>query len=238
MNPGDRPRRRIAIIQSSYIPWKGYFDVIRAVDQFIFLDDAQMTKRDWRNRNLIKTERGLQWITIPVETKGRYHQTIDETRIAAPWAERHWATLQHAYGKAPYFAKLGPAVCALYEAAGAESMLSRVNYTLIRGICDILGIMTPLVYSRAFAPHGTKTDRLLAICAAAGATDYLSGPSAAAYLEVERFTAAGIAVHWADYSGYPPYPQLHDGFEHGVTILDLLFNTGADAPRYMKALSP
>ena len=234
----SRPRHRIAIIQSSYIPWKGYFDIIRAVDRFVLLDDAQMTKRDWRNRNLIKTDRGLRWLTVPVETKGRFHQSIDETRIAGPWADRHWASLQHAYGKAPYFAVLGPRIRTLYEAADKESMLSRINHALTRGICDMLGIMTPLEFSRAFMPQGTKTDRLLSICIATGATDYLSGPSAQAYLDVEQFAAAGIAVQWADYRGYPPYPQLHSAFEHGVTILDLLFNTGPDAPKYMKALLP
>jgi hypothetical protein len=233
-----RSRRRIAIVQSSYIPWKGYFDIVRAVDQMVFLDDAQMTKRDWRNRNCIKTQTGQQWLTVPVETKGRYHQAIDETRIAEPWTARHWSALQHAYARAPYFATVAPRILALYQSVADETMLSRVNYTLIRGICDILGIDTPLTFSREFPVHGMKTDRLLSICTAAGATDYLSGPAAASYLEQDKFAAAGIAVRWAEYAGYPTYPQLHGEFEHGVSIVDLLFNTGPEALSYMKRLLP
>ena len=69
--------KRVAIIQSSYIPWKGYFDIIRGVDEFVLLDDAQYTRRDWRNRNIIKTPGGPQWLTIPVETKGRFDAPIE-----------------------------------------------------------------------------------------------------------------------------------------------------------------
>jgi hypothetical protein len=96
--------RKAAIVQSSYIPWKGYFDLIRQVDEFILYDDVQYTRRDWRNRNLIKTPHGLSWLTIPVDVKGKYFQSIRETRIADPgWAERHWKTIVHNYSRAPHF---------------------------------------------------------------------------------------------------------------------------------------
>lgn len=226
--------KRVAIVQSSYIPWKGYFDLIRAVDEFVFLDDAQFTKRDWRNRNVIRTPAGTQWLTIPVVTKGRYTQPIDETEIAEPWHEKHWAALTHNYSKAPHFAELAPALRGLYEQAGTETRLSRVNFLFVDGICRLLGIATRLSWSRDYPIEGVKTDRLLSICVALGATHYLSGPSASAYLEIDKFRARGIDVAYADYSGYAEYPQLHQPFEHGVSIVDLLFNVGGAAPRYMK----
>jgi hypothetical protein len=230
--------KRVAIIQSNYIPWKGYFDIIRAVDEFVFLDDAQFTRRDWRNRNRIKTPNGTIWLTIPVVTKGRYEQAIDETEIAEPWADRHWETLRMSYARAPRFAEFEPRVRALYEQAAAQTRLSQVNSLLIGGICEMLGIATRIAWSRDYPVQGAKTDRLLSILQAAGATHYLSGPAAKVSMELDKFAAAGIEVAFADYTGYPEYPQLHGAFEHGVSILDLLFHTGSDAINYMKSPLP
>jgi hypothetical protein len=230
------PDKRVAIIQSSYIPWKGYFDIIRAVDEFVFLDDAQFTKRDWRNRNRIKTPNGVVWMSIPVVTKGRYQQAIDETEIAGPWADKHWRMLQSNYARALYFRDVAPRLEALYSRVAELTMLSQVNRALIAGICEILGIATPLRWSRDYPVTGSRTDRLLSICAAAQATHYLSGPSARSYMELDKFATAGIEVTFTDYSGYREYPQLHGSFEHGVSVIDLLFNTGDQAQEYMKGM--
>ncbi|MBV9861823.1 MAG: WbqC family protein [Alphaproteobacteria bacterium] len=235
--PAQPAVKRVAIIQSNYIPWKGYFDIIGAVDLFILLDDAQFTRRDWRNRNRIKTPAGLQWLSIPVVSKGRYTEPIDAIAIAEPWAEAHWRSLEVNYRRAACFAAIEGELRALYEEAAQQRLLSAINFGLLRGICRLLGIATPIRRSREFAPEGAKTDRLLSICRSAGATEYLSGPAARAYLEIDKFEAAGIAVRWMDYAGYPEYPQLFGPFEHGVSILDLLFNTGRDAPRYMKGFA-
>jgi hypothetical protein len=228
-------RRCVAIVQSCYIPWKGYFDMIGRADEFVLLDDAQFTKRDWRNRNLIKTPDGPLWLTIPVETKGRYHQRIDETAISDPgWRDRHWKSLVHSYAAARGFAEYRDAVEDLYRGT-SDRMLSGVNRRLLEGICALLGISTPLTRSSDYAIEGVKTDRLVNICTAAGATVYLSGPRARAYLDEVRFREVGIEVEYMDYSGYPEYPQPYPPFAHAVTILDLLFSTGADAPRYLKS---
>jgi len=234
MNAAAAMPKRVAILQSSYIPWKGYFDIIDRVDEFILFDDVQFTRRDWRSRNRIKTAQGPLWLTIPVASKGRFTQTIEETEIAGAWAEKHWAALRHAYARAPHFPGLAPRIEALYSAAARERRLSEVNRLLIDGICGLLGITTPRTWSRDYAVAGAKTERLVALCRAAGATVYLSGPSAQAYLRPEMFETAGVTLEWMDYAGYPPYPQLHGEFEHGVSILDLLFSVGPDARRYMQ----
>lgn len=233
------PGRRVAIVQSCYIPWKGYFDLIRDVDEFILYDDRQFTRRDWRNRNKIKTKDGVRWLTIPVESKGRYFQRIDETRVQDPgWAESHWQTLRHAYAAAPCFGAYADVVAGLYREAAAEPYLSKVNRHFLEALCGVLGIDTRLSWSTDYPATGDRTERLVSLCRAAGATAYLSGPAARAYLDLDAFSEAGIEVEFADYSGYPEYPQLHPPFEHGVTILDLLFNVGADAPRFLKPMRP
>lgn len=228
--------RRVAILQSNYIPWKGYFDIIRAVDLFIVLDDVQFTKNDWRNRNQVKTSAGAKWLTVPVATAGRPDQTIDATRIARSWTRRHAETLRQAYARAPGFAAMWPPISALYDTAADEPMLARVNAIFLRGLCQLLGIATPFVPARDLGREGRKAERVLALCQAVGADLYLSGPAARAYLDPVSFETAGIELRFADYSGYPPYPQLHGPFMHQVSALDLLFNAGADAKRYMKPL--
>jgi hypothetical protein len=231
------PAKRVAIVQSCYIPWKGYFDLINLVDEFILYDDRQYTRRDWRNRNRIKTAQGTQWLTIPVEVKGRYDQRIDETQISDPdWAGKHWKTLTHTYGSAPHFDDYLETFEAVYAEATSPS-LSTVNRRFLETVNGLLGIPTRLSWSTDYDAEGSKTERLVSLCRAAGATAYLSGPSARDYLNEGLFEQAGIELGYMDYSGYPEYDQPHPPFDHAVTVLDLLFSVGEEAPRYMKSFA-
>jgi len=225
---------RVAIVQSCYIPWKGYFDLIAAVDTFVLYDDAQFTRRDWRNRNKIKTPRGTEWLTIPVQVAGRYLQPVREVMIdEGQWADLHWRTLVHHYRRAAAFSDYGERLEALYRSATSRR-LSEINAHFLRGILDLLGISTPLRWSSEFSLSGDRTGKLAEICRHLGATTYISGPAAHAYLDERQFTEAGIAVEWADYSDYPEYRQLYPPFDHHVTILDLLLNEGARAREFLK----
>jgi hypothetical protein len=230
--------KAVAIVQSSYIPWKGYFDLIQSVDEFVLYDDQQYTRRDWRNRNRIKTAQGTIWLTIPVNVKGRYHQRIDETTVSDPgWAGRHWHTLEQAYGRAPHFEELRNVFQRLYLECD-EAFLSVINRRFLEAICDVLEIRTPLTSSRDYEAEGTKTERLVSLCRAAGATSYLSGPTARAYLDESLFEEAGIELRFMDYAGYPEYEQLYPPFEHAVSVLDLLAHTGSSAPSYLERALP
>ena len=226
--------KAIGVVQSNYIPWKGYFDLIATVDEFILFDDMQYTRRDWRNRNLIKTPQGAQWLTVPVKVKGKYHQTIRETEIDGfDWASVHWKTLVKNYRRAPHFNE----VAAVFEPLflGRQyTHLSVLNRELIEAVCAYLGIRTKISNSWDYRLIDGKTERLAELCAQAGGGEYISGPAAKDYLEEHIFTERGIKLTWFDYSDYTVYPQLWGNFIHGVTILDLLFNCGKDAPRYMK----
>ena len=228
----------VAIVQSSYIPWKGYFDLIRAADEFILLDDVQFTKRDWRSRNRIKTKDGLSWLTIPVQTSGRYQQRIMDTTIAdTTWSERHWQTIQSAYARTPFFDAYAPQVHEAYQRVTSDR-LSDVNRSLLERVCQMLGITTPIRWSSEYHPREGRNERLIDLCVKSGATDYLSGPSARGYVDEAVFADAGVTVHFADYSGYREYDQPYPPFEHAVSVLDLLFCTGPAATDYLKDLSP
>jgi hypothetical protein len=230
-------KKRIAISQSNYIPWKGYFDLINSVDEFVLYDDAQFSRSDWRNRNLIKTAAGLKWLTIPVETSRKFLQKINETRTSDPgWRRTHWKTIQGTYAQAPCFAEYASVFESLYG-SGDERLLSVINHQFLSAIAAILGISTPLKWSSEYELKGDRSERLLNICVQAGADAYLSGPSARCYLDVALFERAGVAVEWMDYSGYPAYHQAHGEFEHGVSIIDLLFNEGRRSAGFMKSFT-
>ena len=107
--------KKIAITQSNYIPWKGFFDLIDDVDEFVLYDDMQYTRRDWRNRNKIKTPQGVQWLTVPVVSKGKYFQSIRDTELnGSEWALSHWKALQLNYGRAPFFSDISEWIKPLY----------------------------------------------------------------------------------------------------------------------------
>lgn len=228
--------KKIIITQSNYIPWKGYFDGINMVDEFIIYDDMQYTKRDWRNRNMIKTKEGLKWLSVPVEVKGKFFQKINETKVSEKnWAQSHWSIITQSYSKAPYFKLYKDFFEHLYKECANEEYLSKINYIFLKGICDLLDIKTKIMWSSDFVLAEGKTERLVDLCKQVGATDYYSGPAAKDYMDEDLFRKENINVHYFDYSGYPEYKQQTEPFEHGVTILDLLFNTGEDARKYMKS---
>ncbi|UOR05704.1 WbqC family protein [Hymenobacter aerilatus] len=229
--------KKVAILQSNYIPWKGYFDIIHAVDEFILYDDMQYTRRDWRNRNKIVTSHGLQWLTIPVQQYDFKQKIKDTPVISSIWQQKHWRSIQQAYAKSLFFKNYESIFQSLYE-ANQYTYLSEINYTFIKAICDVLGITTKISWSMEYTLAAGKTERLVKLVQDAGGTEYLSGPAAKDYLDESLFAAAGIAVRWMDYSGYPSYQQLgNQPFEHGVSVLDLLFNEGPNAPKFMKTFS-
>ncbi|MDD2882870.1 MAG: WbqC family protein [Rhodoferax sp.] len=230
--------KKVAILQSNYIPWKGYFDMIAAVDEFILYDDMQYTRRDWRNRNQIKTAQGVQWLTVPVLVKGKYHQKIRDTEIdGADWAAAHWKALAQNYRRAPCFAEIAGWLEPLYMGE-SYSHLSQLNRRFIEAICNYLGIRTTLTNSWDYTLLDGKTERLADLCTQARGTEYISGPAARDYIEEQVFSDMDIKLTWFDYTGFPEYSQLWGEFTHGVSILDLLFNCGKESHRYMRNVSP
>jgi hypothetical protein len=234
-----RPSKSIAILQSNYIPWKGYFDIIAAVDEFIIFDDAQFTRRDWRNRNKIVLNGLPHWLTIPVKTKGNYHETIDAISVADPtWTRKHWLTIAQAYRRAPHFRTVEPMLANLYVRAANLDRLTMINELFLKELADFLHLDTPF-HRSALVPRASDlpTERLIEICQARAATEYVSGPAAKEYIEANRFAEAGIALRYANYSGYPVYEQSTSTFDHGVSIIDVIMRCGSAARDHLKSIS-
>ena len=161
--PQDRTKR-VAISQSNYLPWKGYFDLIASVDEFILYDDTQYTRRDWRNRNQIKTPQGLIWLTVPVKVKGKFHQSIRETELTdEPWARKHWDTLLNNYRRTPHFAEI-VSLLEPHFLQQTHNRLSSLNRSLIETICGYLGIRTTISDSSGYRLIEGKTSRLVDLC--------------------------------------------------------------------------
>jgi hypothetical protein len=230
-------KKKVAIVQSNYLPWKGYFDLIDTVDEFVLLDDVQFTKRDWRNRNQIKSPSGLIWLTVPVKSKGRFSQPINETEIdySRNWQIEHWKSIELNYRRAPFFGWVEswlryPLLSSTFRT------VSDLNEALLKLICSKVGVQTTITRSSAYPTAADRSQRLLEICAASGASEYLSGPAAAVYLDTELFETRGIHVNWFSYDRYPEYPQLWGGFVHQVSVLDLLLNCGPSSYKHIKKL--
>jgi len=222
---------KVGISQSNYIPWRGYFDIINKCDLFIFYDDVQYTVRDWRNRNKIKTKDGLKWLTIPVGHIKRDVKTCDVLLPATQWQYEHWQHIYSSYWKSSHFDDVRLLFEKLYFQAEYKT-LSELNQYFIENICHYMGITTILDDSRHYTQTGTRKGRILNILKEVGATDYYCGPAARNYITDNDFRGIGIDVHWMDYS-YPEYPQLYGDFQPNVSIVDLIFNTGKDAIKFI-----
>lgn len=237
----DHVGKTICINQSNYLPWRGYFDLIRKSDEFIVFDHVQYTRRDWRNRNRIKTRTGLMWLTVPVENADRLVvvQLIDETKVLnGYWVTKHLKTLHHCYHRAPHFDAVMGWLKPLYLDMAEEPFLSTINLRLLQAISRALGLTTPLRRCTDLLGANSlegmdRTTRIIRLCQSAGATRYLSGPAAKTYLNERTMAAAGIDVEWMDYGGYPDYPQLWGEFQPLVSIVDLLFCMGEKAGEYI-----
>lgn len=216
---------KLAISQSNYIPWKGYFDLIASVDRFVLYDTVQFTKNDWRNRNLIKTQAGVQWLSIPVGDN--IHRTIQEVPLPQTnWRIKHWKSLVAAYGKAPFFDEVASWLEPIYR-DNTDTTLSAFNARLIREVCRQLRIETEIVFDDGACRQQDRVLKLVEICQRHGADTYVSAPAGKNYIDVRTFELHGLRLEWFEYPEYPTYAQLHGPFLHSVSILDALFHCGA-----------
>jgi len=225
--------KKIAISQPNYIPWKGVFDLINQVDVFVFLEDVQYTKADWRSRNKIITDNGTKWLSVPVNSKGKYHQMIYEAEICrkTDWQQQHFNLFRRYYRKAKYFYDYEWLLEDFYKAK-SWNHISDFNMYSTKTIANLLNIKTEFISSLTLNCSGTKDDKLISICKKAGADYYLSGPAARNYIIPEKFEKENIQLKYMQYI-YPDYEQVFQPFDHYVTVLDLIFNCGENAAYYI-----
>ncbi len=219
---------RVAVHQPQYLPWLGYFDKMDRADCFVLLDDVQFKKNEWQNRNRIRTPAGWQWLTVPV--LHRFPQRIAEVRIdaAVPWARKHLGALTGNYAGAPAYERHRR----FFEDVYGRPWDRLLDLTLatLDYLTGALGIVTKVVLASALdlPPAASATDRLVAICRALGADIYLSGAGGSHYLDPSQFDRAAIRVEVQAFA-CPAYPQRFDGFEPNLSVVDLLFNCGAES---------
>jgi hypothetical protein len=223
------------ILQPSYIPWRGYFHQIFKADVFVFYDDVQYDKHGWRNRNRIRSTHGSMWLTVPVHAHGNISQGISVRDIEIDWNRawnrKHWQTLQQSYGRAPYFSAYAEMLERFYTIE--QRYLADFTIESTMALCRTLGISkTRFIRSSTLNVAGERTGRLVSILQAVGCDHYISGPSAKEYLNERTLVDAGVTLEYMTYD-YPEYPQVATPFDPHVSILDLLFMTGPEAPKYI-----
>jgi hypothetical protein len=224
---------RIAIMQPTYLPWLGYFALMDQVDVFVLLNDVQFEHRSWQQRNRIRAGSEPAWLTVPVIIKGRRMQRIDEVEIdmAQPWQRKHLGSIARCYARAPFYRHYRLWLEDLYRDTPHE--LCSLNRRLLDALAKELGISTPFRYSAELATGADRVGRLIEICRALGATEYLSPLGSADYIEADnRFPDAGIDLYYQHYE-HPQYSQLEQPFMSHLSVLDLLLNEG---PRSLEIL--
>lgn len=216
---------KAAIHQLQYWPGLRFFAKMRQADLFIYLDDVQYEKREFQNRNRIRTPRGWQYLTAPVISKGRFSQKINEVELenTGAWAADHLQAIKLNYARAPFFKEHLPALEELYSRD--YRLLADLAIATMDFLRETLGIKTPVKFSSEYAVEEASSARLARLCAAAGAGEYLSGAGAKAYLDPGVFSYAGIKLAWQEFKPRE-YPQAFPGFEPDLSALDLLLNCG------------
>lgn len=223
---------KVSVLQSSYIPWKGYFDLIHDSDLFIFYDDVQFTKNDWRNRNRIQTSNGLIWLSVPVGSG--IHRKINEVEIADhKWQEKHWRSIRQNYSRAHFFKKYSDWIDYIYMERQWNNLSELNQFTMTYIAQEYLGIKTVLANSSDYVLKGGKEERLLDLLKQVHCTTYVCGQSSKHYLIDSHFRDCGMDIEYQNIAKFPEYKQLCSPFNYAVSVLDLLFCTGEDACEYI-----
>lgn len=225
---------KVGMIQSCYLPWRGYFDLIDDVDLFVIYDDVQYTRKDWRNRNRIKTAAGTKWITVPVHFSQRQAVNIQDAKIdyGQTWQRKHIGNITQSYREAPFFNDYSEELFAHLN--HRYETISQLNVALISWCMEKLNIHVPLRHASEFQGGGDRNGRIFAILKALECQEYLVGPAAQSYIDEAAYQREGIQLTYKAYK-YLPYPQLHGDFDPGVSALDLLFICGPDARKFLKS---
>ena len=221
----------VVILQPSYLPWLGFFDLMDKADVFVILDDVQYTVRDWRSRNRIKTPDGVLWLTVPVHSKGHRGSLIKDIKVdyTQLWQRKYIKTLESFYKRAKFFEEIVELAHSIYRKH--YTFLIDIDMDFILKIKEYLSLMTTIVFSSNLPSSGGKDEKLLSICKYLNATQYMSGNTAKEYLRETIFSEEGITVEWHNYV-HPFYRQLwlkEQEFISHLSVIDLLFNHGPDS---------
>jgi hypothetical protein len=221
----------LAAHQPAYLPWLGYLDKVARSDVFIVVDDVQYEAQNFQNRNRVKINNGVSWLTVPLVHGPQEERVCDKLIAPSPspredWRRRAWRTFQIHYGRAPHFKRYAAALEEVYLQPWRS--LVDLDLHLLTLTMHWLGIARPVLCSSTMDIRGQKTDRILELCRRVRADTYLSGAGGSmGYLDVKMLEAEGIHVAWQAFR-HPVYPQLYPrlGFVPRLGAIDLILNCG------------
>lgn len=207
---------------------------MKKATHIILYDNAQYTRRDWRNRNKIITPNGPSWLSIPIDVKGKYYQKINEAKVKDKnWPNQHWSKIYQNYKNAPHFKQYSSYFEGLYlETLPNFEFLSDINRLLLEKCIQLLDIDIEILDSRQFEIRGGKTGKLINICKDLNANEYFTGPAAKGYMTESLFPENNIKLTYYDLDNFPIYNQQWNNFDHNVSILDMFFNLGDNTKQY------
>jgi len=215
----------VSVHQPNFLPWIGYFYKIAKSDIFVYLDNVQFIKRSFINRVKIKTITGTNWMTVPVKTKRRYLQSINETKIdnETDWRKKFLGIIKANYSKSPYFKKYFKSLELYFS--NDFNYLTNFNMGLTEWVLSELSIKTKILKSSEIINDmDNPTERIVIICKKLNADAYLSGFGGEKYQERDKFENQNINLIVYDFN-HPVYEQLWGDFIPGLSILDYMFNT-------------
>jgi hypothetical protein len=219
--------RTIVISQPTYLPWSGYFRIMKEADVYVFLDNVQFESRSWQSRNRIKSLEKSVWLSVPTHHKSQ--SRISEVQIdnSKAWKRQHLVSIKTSYGKAPYFKNYYSFFKSVYESQWTE--LTLLNIYLIKFFAAQLGLTPAFVRASKLGLEGKRTALLLDICKMFGADRYVSSLGAKDYMETDGaqaiFENEGIKIDFMEVKLFN-YPQLFGRFIPDLSIIDFLFNCG------------
>jgi len=219
---------KAAILQPTYLPWMGYFEMIDSADTYIVFDHVQFERKSWQQRNRIKASNGPIWLSVPVQKASRDTRICDMKISYANGAplEKHWKTISLAYKRAPYFDKYKLIFEKIYNKR--HVLLRDLNVEIIKAICNILGIKTRIMFSSDLDLNDRdmgKTDKIVNLCKKAGITHLYDAKGSQDFIDASLFQDEGVLITFQDFE-HPRYSQLWGEFVPYLSIVDLLFNEG------------
>ncbi len=220
---------KVAIMQPTYLPWHGYFGLMTKVDYFVVLDHVQFNKRSWQQRNRIKTQSGIIYLTVPVLSKGKSDQLINNVLINKDlnFVKKHLNSIKHNYCKSDYFNYFFSKISKILNLN--HSYLYDLNLDLIKFFKHELQIPAKLIFSSDLKVEGSKEKLLVDICKKIGADTYLSPPGSRDYLnDGNSFKKENISLKYFQYNKVEYFQQFKD-FEENLSIIDLMFNCGENS---------
>lgn len=227
---------KIAISQPTFLPWPGYFALINYVDEFVFLDNTQFAKRSWQQRNYIKLNEDKYLVTIPVISKNKFNQKINQVQIDYNnfQVSKFLKTIELAYKKSPYFSSYFEIFKKILNKK--NKYLSELNLDVIINICNILKINDKFTKASIIDldTNLTNVSQLDMICKKRSSNHYISTLGAKEYLkDLKIMPLSKAKITYFNYE-IKDYSQLGKHFVPNLSILDLLFNEGPNTLNIIK----